>query len=240
MIKLRAPVGPHQDNLSDDVRLVQTLLNLALRPQPALTPDGRFGPMTGQAIVAFQHKPGVTPSADGIISPNGQTFLKLRSYHQAAGSHKIPEHVQAFIATILPSARKANESWGVPISVLIAQSAQETGWGVHVTDNAYFGIKGKSPSGDSTTFTTHEVVNGKSVKIDDSFRAYKDIDEAADDYGRFLAENPRYDGCFLYKDKPEKFVAALAAAGYATDPLYATKLLNIIRHYNLTEYDKKP
>jgi flagellar protein FlgJ len=121
---------------------------------------------------------------------------------------------------------------------MIAQSAIETGWGSSVKSFAYFGIKGKSQSGNSTSFVTHEVVGGKSVQITDSFRAYLSIDEAADDYGSFLKNNPRYAGCFGYSNDPDSFAATLANAGYATDPLYLNKILSIMRTYDLEHYDK--
>src|SRR3954447_2169313 len=103
-----------------------------------------------------------------------------------------PEHVTAFITMALPYARTVKAKWHVSIGALIAQSALETGWGRSVRDNAYFGIKGKSESAGTTTFTTHEVIKGKSVTIVDNFRAYQDYGDAADDYGRFLNENSRY------------------------------------------------
>ncbi len=56
----------------------------------------------------------------------------------------------------LPVAAKVKEQWGIPVSVRIAQAAIECGWGKHVKGNAYFGIKGKSPKGASTTFATTE------------------------------------------------------------------------------------
>ena len=44
------------------------------------------------------------------------------------------------------------------------QSAMETGWGKSVKGNSYFGIKaGKSWTGDTVTFVTHEVVGGKKI-----------------------------------------------------------------------------
>ncbi|MFG1173020.1 glucosaminidase domain-containing protein [Erwiniaceae bacterium CAU 1747] len=49
----------------------------------------------------------------------------------------------------------------IPVSVTLAQSAQETGWGKSVKNNAYFGIKGKSPEGNTTSFTTSEYIDGK-------------------------------------------------------------------------------
>lgn len=188
--------------------------------------------------MTFQRKPGVTPIADGVIDPNGQTFLKLATSAGVGAAKTIPPHVKAFIDMLAPVAKATKKTWGVSAGALIAQAAQETGWGRYVKGNAYFGIKGISPSGQSTTFTTHEVEKGKSVKIEDKFRAYASLDEAADDYGRFLKNNPRYAGCFAYPNDPEKFVAELAAAGYATDPEYAAKLAQIIRRYDLAQYDK--
>jgi type VI secretion system secreted protein VgrG len=122
--------------------------------------------------------------------------------------------------------------------VLIAQSAQETGWGRHVKNNAYFGIKGKAPDGSSIDFGTSEVVNGHVIHETDTFRAYTGFADAADDYGRFLNQNPRYRGAFVHQNDPDKFVQAMAHAGYATDPNYAKELIGIIHAHKLAQYDK--
>ena len=149
-----------------------------------------------------------------------------------------PANVETFIALILPSAQKVKTAWDVPIAICLAQAALETGWGKSVKDNAYFGIKGKSPSGASTTFTTTEYTDSKTkITIQDTFRAYKDLDEAADDYGRFLKTNPRYSKCFSYSNDSLRFADALQAAGYATDPQYSPKLKNIIQSYELYLFD---
>jgi len=153
-------------------------------------------------------------------------------------THTIPPYVTAFITKLLPIAQSVKQTWGVPIAVLIAQGALETGWGQHVKGNAYFGIKGKSESGGSVSFSTHEVVDGKSITIHDSFRAYASLQEAADGYGEFLRSNPRYAAAFAYTDQPDRFVDTVAAAGYATDPDYAHKLKGIIRAHGLAAYDK--
>ena len=138
----------------------------------------------------------------------------------------------------VPAAKKVMASWGVPASVLIAQSAQETGWGCRVVNNAYFGIKGKSPDGSTVNFATTEVINGKVIHISDSFRAYTSFADAADDYGRFLSTNPRYATAFHFKNNPEKFVQEMAKAGYATDPNYAKSIIGIIHSHDLAQYDK--
>ncbi|MEX2975915.1 glycoside hydrolase family 73 protein [Serratia fonticola] len=149
-----------------------------------------------------------------------------------------PKHVQKFIDQALPAAQKAQQDWGIPVSVTLAQSAQETGWGKSVKNNAYFGIKGVSPTGKSGVFNTTEVIDGKVISISDKFRAYNDFAESADDYGRFLNKNPRYAEALKHKDDPFMFSKEVAKAGYATDPKYADKIASIIKSQGLTDYDK--
>lgn len=122
--------------------------------------------------------------------------------------------------------------------MLIAQSAQETAWGCHVVNNAYFGIKGKAPDGKTSNFATSEVINGKVIHISNNFRAYTSFADAADDYGRFLNSNARYHAAFHFKNDPEKFVQEMARAGYATDPHYAKSIISIIHSHHLVQYDK--
>ncbi|WP_317179851.1 glucosaminidase domain-containing protein [Lelliottia amnigena] len=149
-----------------------------------------------------------------------------------------PQNVQDFLDMASDSAELVSAKWGVPISVLLAQSALESGWGKHVKNNAYFGIKGKSPTGNSTSFGTTEVINGKVIHIKDTFRAYADYAESADDYGRFLNENKRYKPAFNYTNEPNQFITEIAKAGYATDPDYAPKLIHLMERYDLYEFDK--
>lgn len=152
--------------------------------------------------------------------------------------HETPPYIQTFIDSHLPVAQSIQQKYQVPAGVVLAQSALESNWGRTVVGNAYFGVKGHSPSGATTTFTTHEVVNGKAIKIDDAFRAYSSYADAADDYARMLRNNPRFRTCFLYTSSLQ-FAAALARNGYATDPAYATKINAIIRAHKLDRFDKK-
>jgi hypothetical protein len=149
-----------------------------------------------------------------------------------------PENVQKFLDMASEAAMSTASKWGVPASVLLAQSALESGWGLHVKNNAYFGIKGKSPSGNSVSFGTTEVINGKVIHINDTFRAYADFAESADDYGRFLNENKRYKAAFSYTKQPNEFITEVANAGYATDPNYASKLIHLMGRYDLYEFDE--
>lgn len=236
--KLKHSVGPKgSKNDPADVRVIQELLNENLGlliPYAPLVVNGDVTPGTVALIEAFQRRVVGLRKPDGRVDPGGTTWKKLLEILP----RDRPAHVDAFITMLLPAAQDAKKKWRVPISVLIAQAALESGWGRSVVDNAYFGIKGKAPDGSSTTFATTEVIGGEVVKLQDTFRAYKDVNEAADDYGRFLSSNSRYSPCFAVADRPIEFVKKLAAAGYATDPDYAKKLTSIINTYQLEAYDR--
>jgi flagellar protein FlgJ len=237
MMRLKSAVGRSHPNNPDDVRVVQRLLNTAMTRMGSpvrLLEDGRFGPRTEAAIVQFQSRRLRMHAPDGVVDPNGATIRMLSA--NAPHRHE-PTYVTAFINMALPIARNVKKKWGVPVAVTIAQSAQETGWGRTVVDNAYFGIKGRSPDGSSTDFATTEVVGGKVIHIKAQFRAYTSYADSADDYGRFLSENPRYKEAFANKNDPYRFVQAIAKAGYATDPDYARALMSIIRVHALDKYD---
>jgi flagellum-specific peptidoglycan hydrolase FlgJ len=200
----------------------------------ALKIDGYCGIQTIQSITNFQRKYLNSIHPDGRVDPAGKTFQKLLSQAPLPP----PPYTADFIKRFSDSAKAAATKWKVPTSVLLAQAAHESGWGKHIKGNAYFGIKGQSIHGSSVDFATTEVIDGKTISIKDTFRAYQDFAESADDYGRFLSENPRYKKCFEHQKDPYQFVKALAAAGYATDPNYSTKISNIIRGYELTKYDR--
>jgi peptidoglycan hydrolase FlgJ len=159
-----------------------------------------------------------------------------KAKHSSPGHREPPIHVREFLKKHLPTAKAIQRKFGIPAGVVIAQSALETGWGRKVVGNAYFGVKGHSSSGASSTFETHEVINGRSVLVMDRFRAYSSYDDAANDYGRTLSASPRYRSCFLYS-RSVQFATALGQSGYATDPTYAVKLISIIRAYHLDQYD---
>ncbi len=137
------------------------------------------------------------------------------------------EHVREFINLVKPFALQVERTFSVPASISIAVSALETGWGRYVKGNSYFGIKGKGQ-----TFVTHEFIKGEKISMEDSFRAYENIEESFLDFGRFL-NSKRYEIVLSLKDDPERFAHEMQAAGYATDPNWAKKVISIMRGWNL-------
>ena len=165
---------------------------------------------------------------------NAHQYTKRHQKHV----HHSPPHVATFVQMALPAAQRVSAKYGVPVSVVLAQSAQESGWGLQVKNNAYFGVKGHAPNGASATIATHEVVDGKSVAENQTFRAYDGYEDAADDYAHTLSTRNNFKAATLHKNDPSRFVDELVKGGYATDPHYKKKIMNIIHTNHLDQYDK--
>lgn len=125
-----------------------------------------------------------------------------------------------FIKTMTPAFENALKAKGLDTKYakyLVAQSALESNWGKSQSGKFNFGgIKGKG-----TIRKTREVVNGKSIYINDSFRDFKDINDYAN-YHVSLLNNKRYQA-FSGGD----FIDRVVKGGYATDPNYKKALSNV-------------
>ena len=75
---------------------------------------------------------------------------------------------------------------------------------------------------------TTEYHNGVASKPTEKFRAYDSYADAFRDYARLLSGNERYAEVLKQGDDAYGFAQALQNSGYATDPLYADKLLKVI------------
>lgn len=137
------------------------------------------------------------------------------------------------------------EKTGMSAALQTAQAILETGWGQRLPVDKYsgkfsynlFGIKGSATNG-SVTSNTWEVYNGTSFRVDANFRAYNNIDESWADHKRILLELSRYEPYRVVMYDSTLAAWAIRRAGYATDPQYPIKLMNIIKLYNLNLLDE--
>lgn len=92
MSKITGSVGQKGDNLEQDVRVVQQLLNRqALAPLSRLEEDGRAGSSTIEAIRHFQARNMGMKSPDGRVDPGGTTLRKLDVDNGQRGAGENPE-----------------------------------------------------------------------------------------------------------------------------------------------------
>lgn len=145
-----------------------------------------------------------------------------------------------FLDAIAPAARASHRVSGVPASFTLAQAALESGWGASKLSRDgcnLFGVKAdKAWRGDVLMMNTREVIKGQSIMIMARWRKYPTWDACLADRVEFFKRNKRYAACFK-ETTGEGWCKAVAAAGYATDPHYADKLLAMLRGRNLTRFD---
>lgn len=133
----------------------------------------------------------------------------------------------AFISSIMPAAIQYGQQIGVDPRIIVAQAAHESAWGRSAPGNNYFGIKSHGKGG-GQTFTTHEVINGQRVKINDSFRRFDSPSDSVAGYADFLKSNKRYQP-MLAAQGLDAQIDALGRSGYATDPNYADRIRSIAK-----------
>ncbi len=154
------------------------------------------------------------------------------------------ESEEAFIEAVAEAARQSTHRPNVPVSVTIAQAILESDWGrsqLSRQANNLFGIKaltGPGPAG-TVTFSTWESQDGQDVVIQAPFKAYNSLQESVDDHGWFFVRNPRYAGALAVADDPRAFAQEIQRAGYATDPAYTDKLVQLMDRYNLYRFDAR-
>ncbi|EJC7006211.1 flagellar assembly peptidoglycan hydrolase FlgJ [Vibrio parahaemolyticus] len=141
---------------------------------------------------------------------------------------------ESFVNSMKPYAEKAAKALGVEPSLLLAQAALETGWGQKVVQNArgssnnLFNIKAdRGWQGDKVTTQTLEFHDNTPVKETAAFRSYSNYQDSFNDYVRFLNDNPRYETALQQRGDSESFIRGIHRAGYATDPTYADKVLQV-------------
>lgn len=122
----------------------------------------------------------------------------------------------------------------IPASITLAQGLFESRAGqsdLATQGNNHFGIKCHNWTG--PTQYHDDDLRGE------CFRVYQDAKDSYEDHSKFLAKQSRYSRLFSLPITDYKgWANGLKACGYATNPQYANKLIQIIELYKLFDYDK--
>ncbi|MBP5687021.1 MAG: glucosaminidase domain-containing protein [Muribaculaceae bacterium] len=138
------------------------------------------------------------------------------------------DEVYRYIDTYKNAALIEQREHGIPASITLAQGLLESAAGTSKLareGNNHFGIKcHRSWRGDS-------VFSGKTC-----YRKYRSAHDSYTDHSKFLKAK-RYESLFTLEITDYRAWAhGLKRCGYATDPLYAEKLINMIETYGLDKY----
>ncbi|ACM22200.1 glycoside hydrolase family 73 protein [Thermotoga neapolitana] len=116
---------------------------------------------------------------------------------------------------------------GMDPKILLAQSALETGWGRHTVGNNLFGIKKLSWLERGVEAETKEF---DGVKTSDTFQTFVSPENSMIAYLILIKEC--YNKAWAERKNPRLYFHLLQELGYATDPVYAKKCLDV---YNCVE-----
>ncbi len=126
-------------------------------------------------------------------------------------------------------------TYKIPASITLAQGILESGSGnsrLARQGNNHFGIK------------CHSDWTGQRIYEDDDkkhecFRKYPSPEDSYRDHSLFLTGKSRYASLFDLKITDYKgWAKGLKKAGYATNPKYPKRLIDLIERYHLDQYDK--
>ena len=126
--------------------------------------------------------------------------------------------------------------YGIPASITLAQGLLESAAGTSKLARKgrnHFGIK------------TGPDWKGRYMRLDDDapkekFRVYRSVKASYEDHSKFLYNKPRYAQLFKLSVTDYKgWARGLKKAGYATNPQYASMLIELIERYDLDQYDSK-
>lgn len=161
------------------------------------------------------------------------TLLALCCW-QSMWAQYTEKDIYLYIDTYKELAINKMYEYKIPASITIAQGIFESACGkshLAVDGNNHFGIK------------CHTGWNGDTILIDDDalqecFRKYAKVEDSYTDHSEFLKTRKRYESLFTLDvmDYPG-WARGLKAAGYATNPQYADRLISIIERYHINRLD---
>ena len=124
--------------------------------------------------------------------------------------------------------------YSIPASITLAQGILESGSGnseLAKKSNNHFGIKCGSTWKGRKSYHDDDALN-------ECFRAYANVRDSYKDHSLFLVQNSRYANLFQLRLEDYKgWAKGLSKAGYATNPKYATLLIDLIESLELYTYD---
>ncbi len=143
--------------------------------------------------------------------------------------------IYSYIETYSDLAVKKMKDYGIPASITLAQGILESAAGTSFLAqhaNNHFGIKCHADWKGKTYFKDDD-------KKDECFRSYNSVEDSYNDHSDFL-KKPRYASLFdLSITDYKSWAKELKKCGYATDPNYPERLINLIEKYSLNQYDSE-
>lgn len=170
------------------------------------------------------------------LMPTSATFIEAT----------VHDSIQQYINVCAPLAIREMKRTGIPASIKLGQALLESRFGsspLARQANNHFGIKAEPKWDNTPRHCLHSYEwsppRDQMIPVLSCFRHYKDVADCYKEHSDFLMQRAHYAPLFKLKQQDiEGWTRGLQKAGYATDPTYAEKLLNVIRKYQLQRFDR--
>lgn len=152
---------------------------------------------------------------------------------------------QQFIERLVPHAKELQDGYGVLPSIILGQAILESNWGKSTLASKYNNLFGIKAYGDQkkVSLETKEFVNEEWITIQGDFKVYDSWEQSMDDHTQLFVQgvdwNPALYEKVITATNYQEAAQALQDAGYATDPGYAQKIIQVIETYQLNQYDRR-
>jgi hypothetical protein len=180
-------------------------------------------------------------AAHYVFSKEAKVLMEAAGIYKNAPSDLKSLSPKEFVDAVYKEAHVDETNSKVPAAITTAQAVLESGYGKSVPTDIetevysynLFGIKGAGTAGSVTIWTQEfNTTTNKMEKIKDKFAAYNSYQESIRERSNFFKKNARYKTLFNTADAVE-WAKGLQKAGYATDPNYAEKLIQIMKQWKL-------
>ena len=160
------------------------------------------------------------------------SILCLSLTQKKTKKSKTPPHVERYIQRFLKTAKYESKKFNIPVAITLSQGILESQAGKSLLTRKYnnhFGIKWTG-KGKYAVFADE--------RPDCRFRVYSTAWESYRAHSILLTTNRYKHLTKLPKTNYKRWARGLKKAGYATDPKYAERLIQIIEQYDLAKYDR--
>ncbi|WP_084030304.1 glycoside hydrolase family 73 protein [Atopobacter phocae] len=179
----------------------------------------------------------------GLVMIGLLIVFALGQWRQTSQENLIEQQRQEFFDSLGLKSQELYQKTNLLPSILLAQAALESDFGTSELSATYhnlFGVKA-GPNEPSARLQTKEYLNGEWVDIEADFRVYESNEESLEAHANLLLYGTSWNAqqyhAVMAGNTPEEQATALGASGYATDPNYTAKILQLIDQYQLTTYD---
>jgi len=170
------------------------------------------------------------------LKPWVSLILISFAYLTASASAKADRYINAYSSIAESEMMRV----GIPASIKLAQGLLESNWGqstLATKANNHFGIKCGSKWTGKEMYRGDDDYARNGKLMQSCFRAYDSAFESYMAHSDFLMRS-RYAGLFKLSTLDYSgWAHGLKKAGYATDPNYPKKLIQIIKKYELYQFD---